>query len=54
VYQRPGAFAAIQTNAFTRMRQVHLIEGAGHRVPQELAAEVNRLLAAFLRQAASA
>jgi pimeloyl-ACP methyl ester carboxylesterase len=31
------------------MKEIHLLEGAGHWVQQEQAAEVNRLLLRFLK-----
>ncbi len=51
-YQRPGVFQAMQASVCTRMHDVHLIDGAGHWVQQEQAAEVVSLLLAFLREAA--
>lgn len=48
VYQRPGAFEAMQEQACTNMVGCHLIEGAGHWVQQEQAERVSELLAAFL------
>ena len=48
-YQRPGVFEIMQTTACTRMLGCHLVDGAGHWVQQEQAAEVNRLLLDFLR-----
>jgi pimeloyl-ACP methyl ester carboxylesterase len=51
VYQRPGAFEAMQRSACTRMRDVHLIDGAGHWVQQEQPDAVNHLLLEFLRHA---
>jgi pimeloyl-ACP methyl ester carboxylesterase len=50
-YQRPGVFETMQTKACTRMIACHLVEGAGHWVQQEQAAEVSRLLLEFLRAA---
>jgi pimeloyl-ACP methyl ester carboxylesterase len=50
-YQRPGFFEAMQTKACTRMRDVHLIDGAGHWVQQEQPGEVSRLLQQFLKTA---
>ena len=35
VYQRTGTFEAMRKSACTRMRGVHLLEGAGHWVQQE-------------------
>ncbi|HTO60793.1 MAG TPA: alpha/beta fold hydrolase [Bradyrhizobium sp.] len=51
-YQRPGAFEAMQARACTRLRLCELIDGAGHWVQQERAAEIGRLLTQFLRMAA--
>jgi pimeloyl-ACP methyl ester carboxylesterase len=49
-YQRPGVFEAMQASACSRMLGCHLVDGAGHWVQQEQAAEVTRLLIAFLRE----
>jgi pimeloyl-ACP methyl ester carboxylesterase len=51
-YQRPGVFEAMQASACSRMLGCHLVDGAGHWVQQEQAAEVSRLLLQFLKQAA--
>ena len=48
VYQRPGAFEAMQRSACTRMRGCHLIDGAGHWVQQEQPDAVSHLLLEFL------
>jgi pimeloyl-ACP methyl ester carboxylesterase len=48
VHQMPGSFETMQGTACTRMTGCHLIEGAGHWVQQEQAAEVNGLLLEFL------
>ncbi len=48
IHQRPGAIERMQGTGCTDLRGVHLIEGAGHWVQQEKAAEVNALLLAFL------
>jgi len=48
VYQKPGAFEAMQTRACTRMASCHLIEGAGHWVQQEQPQAVTQLLLQFL------
>ena len=48
-YQSPGALKRMQTTACTHMREIHLIEGAGHWVQQEQPDEVNRLLLGFLK-----
>jgi pimeloyl-ACP methyl ester carboxylesterase len=50
VYQRPGAFEAMQKTVCTQMRGAHLIEGAGHWVQQEQPEQVSRLLIQFFRQ----
>ena len=49
IYQTPGAIEKMQKSACTRMKQIHLIEGAGHWVQQEKPDEVNRLLLQFLK-----
>jgi pimeloyl-ACP methyl ester carboxylesterase len=49
VYQRPGAFEAMQSGACTQLRSVHLVQGAGHWVQQEQPEEVSRFLLLFLR-----
>ena len=49
-YQRPGAFERMQSAACTRMRGVHLIDGAGHWVQQEQPEQVGELLLEFLRR----
>jgi pimeloyl-ACP methyl ester carboxylesterase len=49
IYQSPGAIEKMQKSACTRMREIHLIEGAGHWVQQEKPDEVNRLLLGFLK-----
>ncbi|HMK01286.1 MAG TPA: alpha/beta hydrolase, partial [Reyranella sp.] len=49
IYQTPGAIERMQKTACTNMKEIHLIEGAGHWVQQEKADEVNRLLVQFLR-----
>ncbi|MGD9882229.1 MAG: alpha/beta fold hydrolase [Reyranella sp.] len=49
IYQNPGAIDRMQKTACTRMKEIHLIEGAGHWVQQEQADEVNRLLLQFLK-----
>ena len=47
-YQSPGNFERMQERACTDMREVHLVEGAGHWVQQEQAEETSRLLLNFL------
>jgi pimeloyl-ACP methyl ester carboxylesterase len=51
-YQRPGVFEAMQATACTRLLGAHLVDGAGHWVQQEQPEAVNKLLIAFLREAA--
>ncbi len=48
-YQTPGAIERMQKSACTRMKEIHLVEGAGHWVQQEQPDEVNRLLLQFLK-----
>jgi pimeloyl-ACP methyl ester carboxylesterase len=48
IHQAPGALERMQQSACTDMKDVHLIEGAGHWVQQEKADEVNGLLVEFL------
>ena len=48
VYQSPGAFESMQSQACTRMIGCHLLEGAGHWVQQERPEEVVRLLSDFI------
>ena len=48
IYQKPGAFEAMQQTACTQMLGCHLIEGAGHWVQQEQPQAVVDLLLAFL------
>ena len=50
VYQKPGAFEAMQQTACTQMTSCHLVEGAGHWVQQEQPQAVVDLLVAFLSQ----
>ena len=49
IYQKPGAFEAMQTKACTRMQAAHLIPGAGHWVQQEQPEQVRDLLLSFLQ-----
>lgn len=51
IYQKPGAFEAMQERSCTRMIGCHLVEGAGHWVQQEQPGKVVDLLLAFLRDA---
>ncbi len=50
VYQKPGAFEAMQSSACTQMTGCHVIEGAGHWVQQEQPGAVSDLLLEFLRR----
>ena len=50
VYQKPGAFEAMQSSACTQMMGCHLIQGAGHWVQQEQPEAVVALLLDFLCQ----
>lgn len=47
VYQSPGSFERMNT-VCTRLKGVHLIDGAGHSVVEEQPEAVNRLLIEFL------
>ena len=49
-YQSPGALEKMQKTACTNMKAIHMVEGAGHWVQQEQAAEVSRLLIKFLKE----
>ena len=53
VYQSPGAYEAMQTQACSQMRGCHLIEGAGHWVQQEQPEKVSELLLRFLSDVTS-
>lgn len=48
VYQKPGAFEAMQQKASTQMKGCHLVKGAGHWVQQEQPQAVVDLLLEFL------
>ncbi len=50
VYQKPGAFEAMQKTACTGMTACHLVEGAGHWVQQEQPQAVSHLLLEFLQE----
>lgn len=49
IYQKPGAFEAMQSTACTQMTGCHLVSGAGHWVQQEQAESVSKLLLDFLK-----
>ena len=48
VFQTPGAFEKMQTQACTRMLACHLVDGAGHWVQQEQPEITTKLLLEFL------
>lgn len=48
IYQVPGAIETMQTKAFSDMRDVVLVEGAGHWVQQEQPTQVVEILKGFL------
>lgn len=50
VRQSPGTFESMGQEACTRLLGVHLIEGAGHSVPEEQPQQMNGLLLEFLKQ----
>jgi pimeloyl-ACP methyl ester carboxylesterase len=49
VYQSPGAFEAMHS-VCTRLKGIHLVEGAGHSIAEEQPKAVNRLLIEFLTE----
>ena len=50
VRQSPGAFEAMH-DACTNLLGIHLVNGAGHSIPEEQPDQVNQLLMDFLRNA---
>jgi pimeloyl-ACP methyl ester carboxylesterase len=48
VYQVPGSFERMQTEACTKMQSAHLVDGAGHWVQQERPRETLDLLLSFV------
>lgn len=48
IYQKPGEFDRMQSQACTQWRGAHLVEGAGHWVQQEQPRKVTELLVRFL------
>jgi pimeloyl-ACP methyl ester carboxylesterase len=50
VYQAPGRFEEMQSDACTQMSGVHLVEDAGHWVQQERPDDTNELLLEFFRR----
>ena len=51
IYQVPGAIERMQKVACTKMKEIHLLENAGHWVQQEQPDKVNALLLNFLKNA---
>ena len=49
VRQSPGAFESMAQDACTDLRGVHLVDGAGHSIPEERPQDVNGLLIEFLK-----
>lgn len=54
VYQKPGDFERMQTDACTQMLGCHLVDGAGHWVQQEKPEAVAEILVRFFEQASAA
>ncbi len=50
IHQKPGTLEAMQTEACTDFRALHLLDGAGHWVQQEQPDAVNALLLDFLER----
>ena len=50
IHQRPAALEQMQARACTDMRNMHLLENAGHWVQQERSETVGQLLVEFLEQ----
>jgi pimeloyl-ACP methyl ester carboxylesterase len=53
VRQSPGAFESMQQGACTRLLGIHLVDGAGHSIPEEQPEHVNKLLLEFLHRTAA-
>jgi len=51
-YQKPGSMETMQREACTRMRNIYLVDGAGHWVQQEQPEGVSQLLLGFLQETA--
>ena len=51
VRQSPGAFKDMQRGACTRLLGVHLVDGAGHSIPEEQPEKVDHLFIDFFSQA---
>ncbi len=49
IYQTPGAFETMRTQACSRMSECHFLAGAGHWVQQEQPEDVARLLLSFVQ-----
>lgn len=52
-YAAPGALDLMKTKAATRMRDIELIDGAGHWIQQEQPTRLGELLLAFVRDSAT-
>lgn len=50
-YSAPGALDAMKTTATTRMKEIELIDGAGHWIQQEQPERLSALLVSFAREA---
>ena len=50
IYQKPGAFEAMQNKACSQMKACHLIPGAGHWVQQEQPGRVVELISSFVAE----
>lgn len=53
-YSAPGALELMRTKATTRMRDIELIDGAGHWIQQEQPVRLGELLLAFTREVGGA
>lgn len=49
VYQRPGSLEKMKNEACTRMKDIYLVDNAGHWVQQEQPQQVSKLLVDFLK-----
>jgi pimeloyl-ACP methyl ester carboxylesterase len=54
IYRKPGALAAMETTACTRMEPPYLIEEAGHWVQQEKPTETSKRIITFLKNVTAA
>lgn len=53
-YSAPGALDLMKTKAATKMREIELIDGAGHWIQQEQPARLSTLLLAFVKEVGGA